>query len=66
MEGVPFFKFFQLLGGCNPLYLPVFFISRAVLKLGDIQLSENLGPESGGMKTKGRVQGLPMTSMIYI
>ena len=46
MEKIPFFTFFQLLGGRNPPLFTVFFISRAVLKSGDIQVSENVGLES--------------------
>ena len=47
MEKIPFFTFFQLLGGRNPpLFTVFFFISRAVLKSGDIQVSENVGLES--------------------
>ena len=48
MEKIPFFTFYQLLGGRNPPLLTGFFISRAVLKSGDIQLSENVGLEPGG------------------
>jgi len=41
-----FSHFFGFWGAVTPLCLPVFFTSRAVLKSGDIQVSEGVGLES--------------------
>jgi len=46
MKKITFLAFFQHLGGHLPLLAPIFFLSRAVLKTGDINLSENVGCES--------------------
>ena len=54
-EKITFFTFFQVLGARYPPCLPGFFNSRVVLKMGDIQLSENVGLESppGGGGSRG-------------